>query len=318
MNRTADGAKGLGTALYWLNVCGTTEFHWHRQCYANGMKIIWPLMPVLLGLVVGCAAPRSDRGLAFKVDADPAKAGRERATAEAELWKFLADTGHGSKLAATAEAVKAACDAVLWNIENAGTAGFKKIMLRLKSGELERSVRSFEQGELSRTNEGLDVAILGPGFFELELPDGTKAYTRDGSFRFQPGGRLVSAKGYVLADMEPLPFRAGTIAIASDGTVKHQASDGEARSRIRVVDFANPAGLDLNSEGLFLETAVSGVAEVVRLDGSSVPARGLMQGYLEMSNVHLVEEIASLMRLMEWRRSVRGLVSVADTNTGLR
>ncbi len=272
------------------------------------MKINWRLVPVLLGLVVGCAAPRSDGKLTFRVEADPAASVREKATAEAELRKFLADTEHGSRLAATAEAVKAACDAVLWNIENADTVGFKKIMLRLKNGELERSVRSFKQGELSQTDEALDVALTGPGFFELELPDGTKAYTRDGSFRFQPGGRLVSAKGYALAGMEPLPFRAGTIEIASDGIVKHLSSAGSATSRIRVVDFANPAGLNFNSEGLFIETAASGVAEVVRLDG-------LLQGYLEISNVHLVEEIASLMRLMELRRSARGLVSVADANT---
>lgn len=118
----------------------------------------------------------------------------------------------------------------------------------------------------------------------------------------------MSAKGYALSGVEPLPFRAGTIEIASDGTVKHLSSAGSATSRIRVVDFANPAGLNFNSEGLFIETAASGVAEVVRLDG-------LLQGYLEISNVHLVEEIASLMRLMEWRRSARGLVSVADAST---
>ena len=282
------------------------------------MKNNWRLVPVLLGLVVGCAAPRPEGGLTFKVDVDPASAGRERATVEAELRHFLADSEHGSRLEATAEAVKAACDAVLWNIENADTVGFKKIMLRLKSGELECSVRSYAQGEFRQTGEALDVAIIGPGFFELELPDGTKAYTRDGSFQFQPGGRLVSAKGYALAGMEPLPFRAGTIEIASDGTVKHLSSAGSATSRIRVVDFANPAGLNLNSEGLFLETAASGVAEVVRLDSGSVPGRSLVQGYLELSNVHLVEEIVSLMRLMEWRRSVRGLVSLADANTGLK
>ncbi len=238
--------------------------------------------------------------------------GREGATAEPELRKLIADSAHGSELAATAEAVHAACDAVLWNLEHASTVGFKKTVVAMKDGEWECSTRSLEQGELSRTNEALDVAILGPGFFELELPKGTKAYTRDGSFRIRPDGRMVSAKGYVLTGMEPLPPRDGSITVASDGTLKRQGSGGESRSRIRVVDFASPSDLKVNSEGLFLETTASGRAEVVPLEATSKPARSLLPGYLELSNVRLVEEMVSLVRLMEWRRTVRELTSVGE------
>lgn len=104
------------------------------------------------------------------------------------------------------------------------------------------------------------------------------------------------------------------IRIASDGMATHLSSVGSAASRNHVVDFPNPSGLALNSEGMFIETPASGRAEVVQLGGNNGPARSLMQGYLELSNVRLVEEMVSLMRLMEWKRSVRGLVSVAGAN----
>lgn len=278
------------------------------------MKINWQFIPLSLGLMVGCAAPHADRGLTFKAEAVPPTPFRARVTDE-ELRKFLTDTGDDPSVTATAHALKAACDAVLWNIENADTPGFRKILVRLEGGLWDCSARSFAQGELIQTKEALDVAILGPGFLELELPDGTKAYTREGSLRLQLTDRLVSAQGYVLTGMAPLPCRDGTIAIASDGTVTHQSSNGSATSWIRVVDFPNPSGLALNSEGMFIATPASGRAEVVQLGDSSAPARTLVQGYLELSNVHLVEEVVSLMRLMEWKRSVRGLVSVADVNS---
>jgi len=212
-------------------------------------------------------------------------------------------------LPTAAAAVKEACDAVLWNIENSETIGFKRTLLRIKGGHLEFAERCFAQGEFLRTGEPLDVAITGPGFFELELPDGTKGYTRDGSFELRWTGLLVSkAKGSPLAGKKPLPFRAGTIEIASDGTVKQVSSSGSALSRIRVVVFPNPAGLTWNGEGMFLETAASGAAEVLELDRNSTSARGLTQGFLELSNVHVAEEMVSLMRLLEWKKSVRLLI----------
>ena len=289
-----------------------------KELDPKGMTMNWWLIPILLGLVVGCAAPRPPGGVAFKVKAGWEASGQDRAALDTELRRFLAESEHGSNLTTAATAVKAGCDAVLWNIENSETIGFKKVMLRMNGGQLDFSVRSFAQGELSKTDEGLDVAIMGPGFFELELPNGTKGYTRDGSFRFQSSGRLASVKGYSLAGMEPLPFRAGTIEIAADGTVKHLSSAGQSMSRIRVVDFPNPAGLELNREGLFLETLASGAPETARLSNKSGATSALMQGYVEMSNVKLVEEMVTLMRLMEWRRSVRELVSAAAAGGGPR
>ncbi len=275
------------------------------------MKNCRRLAFAVIGLFVGCAAPCPHPGLRCQVEELPSASGRKGAIAEPELRKLIANGDHGSGLAATAKAVQAACDAVLWNLEHAGTVGFKKTVVTMKDGEWDYSTRSFEQGELAQTRESLDVAILGPGFFELELPDGTKAYTRDGSFRLRPDGRLVSAQGYVLSGVEPLSAPNGSITVESDGTVKHRGTGGESRSRLRVVDFANPSGLNVNRRGLFLETPASGRAEVVPLDDTSHPAAKLLPGYLELSNVHLVEEITSLVQLMEWRRTVRELTSLA-------
>ncbi|GAB1459623.1 flagellar basal-body rod protein FlgG [Thauera sp.] len=155
--------------------------------------------------------------------------------------------------------------------------------------------RIFTQGTLQQTGGSLDVAVQGNGFFQVAMPDGTTAYTRDGAFQLDSQGNMVTASGYTLADNINIPADALSITIGKDGTVSvlqaGQAAPVEIGA-LQLATFVNPGGLQSAGENLFYETASSGVATPTQpgTNGSGV----LNQGYVEVSNVNVAEELVSM------------------------
>jgi flagellar basal-body rod protein FlgG len=153
----------------------------------------------------------------------------------------------------------------------------------------------FIQGNLTRTDDALDLAIQGRGFFEVLKPDGGLAYTRDGSFQLDSQGQFVNASGYVLQPNITVPANTESITIGEDGTVTAQLPGSSAVTQVGAVtltDFMNPAGLQAIGGNLFNETAASGAP----IQGT--PGIGglgtLTQGSVETSNVNIVEELVSM------------------------
>jgi len=155
--------------------------------------------------------------------------------------------------------------------------------------------KMFSQGTFMQTNNALDVVIEGDGFFQVLLPDGTIAYTRDGAFKKDGDGRIVTSDGYPLEPEILIPEDAVSINIGSDGTVSVlQAGSDQPESvgNIELVRFINPAGLRSMGGNLFTATVASGEPSVGTpgLYGFG----SLAQGYLEMSNVQVVEEMVNM------------------------
>jgi flagellar basal-body rod protein FlgG len=151
----------------------------------------------------------------------------------------------------------------------------------------------FTTGELTSTGERLDVAIHGDGYFEVQLPDGTRAYSRDGALKTDATGRITTSDGLPLqGGFQPIPAGTTNVTIAPNGEVTTQGAAGKQTFRVNLVRFANPAGLDAVGHNLFKETTVSGTPEIGN------PAENgfgeLQQGYLEMSNVKVVEEMVNM------------------------
>ena len=151
------------------------------------------------------------------------------------------------------------------------------------------------QGNVTQTNNPLDVAINGRGFFQILLPDGTQAYTRDGSFQVDLNGQMVTANGYTLQPGITIPSDALSVTIGSDGVVSVLTPGNSAPSQVgnlQLADFINPAGLQPMGENLFLETVASGAAQ---LGTPGQNGLGLLnQGSLENSNVNVVEELVNM------------------------
>lgn len=151
----------------------------------------------------------------------------------------------------------------------------------------------FTTGELTQTGEQLDVAIQGNGFFEVQLPDGTKAYTRDGALKTAADGRITTSDGYlVMGGFQPVPQGTTAINIASTGEVTLTNATGNQSYRVQLVRFANPSGLQSLGGNLYHETPASGTPELGNPGENGFGQ--LQQGYLEMSNVKVVEEMVNL------------------------
>ena len=157
------------------------------------------------------------------------------------------------------------------------------------------STRNFSQGNLQQTGNNLDLAIKGQGFFQIQLPDGSTAYTRDGSFQLDPNGQLVTTNGHVLLPGITIPPNAQSVTLAPDGTV-NVTVPGQAAAQsvgqLQLATFINPGGLEPRGQNLYAETAASGqpTAGAPGTDGRG----GLMQGYVEGSNVNVVEELVAM------------------------
>ena len=157
--------------------------------------------------------------------------------------------------------------------------------------------RVFTQGNLQQTNNPLDVAINGQGFFQVSLPDGTTAYTRDGSFHMDSNGQLVTSSGFHVQPAITIPAGALTTTIGRDGVITVTRAGSSAPSQVgtlQIASFVNPAGLQSMGENLYVETAASGTANA-NTPGSN--GLGLInQGYVETSNVNVVEELVNMIQ----------------------
>lgn len=155
--------------------------------------------------------------------------------------------------------------------------------------------KQFTQGNLITTNNSLDLAIQGQGFFEILLPDGTQSYTRDGTFQLNPEGEVVTSSGYTLQPAITIPPGSQGLTVGVDGVVSVLVAgspDPVQIGTLQLVDFLNPSGLQARGENLFLETVASGPPQpgTPGLTGLGT----LVQGALETSNVNVVEELVNM------------------------
>jgi flagellar basal-body rod protein FlgG len=159
------------------------------------------------------------------------------------------------------------------------------------------TARIHTQGNLQQTGNSLDVAIQGQGFFQVQLPDGTIAYTRDGSFHLDNQGQIVTSNGFPVSPALTVPANTISITIGQDGVVSATQSGSAAPTQIgqiQLANFINAAGLQSHGQNLYLETAASG-APTVGTPGTT--GLGLLnQGYVETSNVNVVEELVSMIQ----------------------
>lgn len=153
----------------------------------------------------------------------------------------------------------------------------------------------YTTGNFQNTGNPLDVAIEGDGFFQVNMPDGTIAYTRDGSFKLDGQGRLVTSDGYEIEPQIAIPEDATSLEIAADGTISVKLPNNTASQdigQLQLVRFINPSGLLSLGRNLLQETDTSGapVAANPGEDGAGT----LVQRYLEMSNVQVVDEMVNM------------------------
>ena len=157
------------------------------------------------------------------------------------------------------------------------------------------STRNFTQGALQQTGNNLDLAINGSGFFQIQMPDGSTAYTRDGSFQTDANGQLVTNAGYTVQPGITIPAGASNVSIANDGTITATVSTSatpQKLGQLQLASFINPAGLSSKGGNLYAETAASGTPNAAAPGASGHGT--LQQGYVEGSNVNVVQELVSM------------------------
>jgi flagellar basal-body rod protein FlgG len=177
--------------------------------------------------------------------------------------------------------------------------------------------RIFIQGTPQSTGGDFDVMVQGDGFFQITLPDGTTAYTRDGAFQLDNQGNMVTASGYLLADNINVPADMTSITIGKDGTVSVLQANAAAPVQIgsiQLATFINPGGLQAVAENLFLETASSGVATPNQpgTNGTGV----INQRYVEASNVDVAEELVSMIITQRAYELNSRVISTSDQMLG--
>jgi flagellar basal-body rod protein FlgG len=157
--------------------------------------------------------------------------------------------------------------------------------------------RIFTQGNLQQTTNNLDLAIKGNGFFQIQMPDGTTAYTRDGAFQLDANGQMVTNNGYTLLPGITVPANAQSLTVGQDGTVSVTvpgSTTPQTLGQIQLANFVNPAGLEPRGQNLFTETASSGTPNAGAPNANGMGA--LQQGFVETSNVNVVEELVQMIQ----------------------
>lgn len=223
------------------------------------------------------------------------------------------------------EAQQTQLDAITHNLANVGTNGYKRsravfedllyqnirqvgaantaetqLPTGLQLGSGVRAVatsRNFTQGALTQTGNQLDVGINGQGFFQVSMPDGTTAYTRDGAFQVDAQGQLVTSAGYLLSPAITIPPNVQSVTIGRDGTVSATMPNATAPTQLgqlQLSSFINPAGLEPRGGNLFTETAASGNPQAGNPGTNGLGA--LNQGTVEGSNVNVVEELVAMIQ----------------------
>jgi len=155
----------------------------------------------------------------------------------------------------------------------------------------------FDQGNLQQTSNQFDMAINGQGFFQVQMPDGTTAYTRDGSFHVDSTGALVTNSGFPVTPAITIPKLAQSVTIAQDGTVTVTLQGNATPQNVgslQLANFINPSGLQARGQNLFMETAASGTPSA-----NTPGTNGLgtvQQGFIETSNVNVVSELVNMIQ----------------------
>lgn len=179
------------------------------------------------------------------------------------------------------------------------------------------TARIFTQGNIQKTDNTLDIAVQGNGFFQVLLPDGTAGFTRDGSFQKDNQGQIVTADGYALQPNITIPADATAISIGQDGTVTVKQPGNAAMTQIgsiQLATFINPAGLMSMGQNIFVETAASGTPtpNTPGQNGAGV----LNQGYVETSNVNVAEELVTMIQTQRAYELNSKVVSTSDQMLG--
>ena len=159
------------------------------------------------------------------------------------------------------------------------------------------TARNFTQGSLQQTGNQLDIAVNGSGFIQVSMPDGTTGYTRDGSLQVDAQGRLVTASGLAVAGDITIPAEAQNVTVGKDGVVSVKlpgAVEPQQVGNIELAGFVNPAGLEPLGGNLYAETVASG--NPVNGAPGTAGLGSLMQGYLETSNVNVVQELVTMIQ----------------------
>ena len=239
------------------------------------------------------------------------------------------------------EAQELKIDVIANNLANVNTTGFKKsrgefqdlLYERMRSagsvsadgrqvptgaqvGQGVRAVatlRMFTPGSMNQTGNTLDLAIEGSGFLAIQQPNGQLAFTRDGSLKSDSQGRLVNSDGFLLDPAIVIPAQARDLTIGQDGTVTAVVGDETtpvALGMIQLATFTNPAGLDPLGHNLYRPTAASGNAEFGTPGLEGVGA--LAQGFLEGSNVKVVEEMVALISTQRAYETSSRVIQAAD------
>ena len=173
--------------------------------------------------------------------------------------------------------------------------------------------RLFSQGNLSQTSNSKDIAVKGEGFFQVQLPDGTTAYTRDGSFQVDQNGQLVTSSGYQVIPAITVPANALSMTVGRDGIVSVTTQGQTAAQQVRQLTlstFINNSGLESLGENLYQETQSSGAPteSTPGLNGAGL----LYQGYVETSNVNVAEELVNMIQTQRAYEINSKAVSTSD------
>ena len=193
-------------------------------------------------------------------------------------------------------------DLIYQNLRQVGAAAAEQAELPtgLQIGLGVRTVataRTYTQGNLQQTGNTLDVAINGDGFFQIEMPDGTIAYTRDGTFKLTAQGQLVTTSGYPVLGGVTIPAEARSITISTNGEVTVLVGNNPQPQQAGVIElasFINPAGLEPRGQNLFTQTPASGEPNVGQPGTEGLGP--VLQGYLESSNVNVVQELVNMIQ----------------------
>ena len=194
------------------------------------------------------------------------------------------------------------------NLANVNTTGFKTIQIHLQDTTGDQAnqasvnpgarpaatTRLFTQGELQMTGNNFDLAIRGHGFFEIQMPDGSLAFTRDGRFQVNKHGDIVTAEGCpVQGGFQPVSAVITGMAITASGEVTYQTPSGSSRCQAQLARFSNPSGLEAAGHNLFKPTQASGTPELGTPGENSFGE--ILQGAVELSNVSVIQEMANLL-----------------------
>ena len=193
-------------------------------------------------------------------------------------------------------------DLLYQNVRQAGSQSSQQTALPsgMQIGTGVRTVateRIHTQGNPQSSGNSKDLMVNGNGFFNVLMPDGTTAYTRDGAFQVDNNGQMVTSSGFVIQPAITIPANALSIAVGRDGTVSVTTPGAAAPTQvgsIQVTTFVNPAGLESKGENLYVETGASGSpnTNTPGTNGAGV----IMQGYVETSNVNVVEEMVNMIQ----------------------